>query len=139
MLGIRLIHSGPYSPQGRGKQEGLNRYIRSKAHRRGRGDGIESFEILNDRFIAWAEQVADPHPCRDERDADHPVHGRWTARAAESAVVADAFGWSAVRPVTKTATISLAGRRFQLDPVLVERRVECRYDSTDPAGWPRRW
>src|SRR3989440_11606802 len=27
VLGIRLVHSKPYSPQGRGKQEKLNRYI----------------------------------------------------------------------------------------------------------------
>ena len=28
VLGIRLVHSKPYSPEGRGKQEKLNRYIR---------------------------------------------------------------------------------------------------------------
>ena len=28
VLGIRLVHSQPYSPEGRGKQERLNRYIR---------------------------------------------------------------------------------------------------------------
>jgi putative transposase len=28
VLGIRLVHSRPYSPEGRGKQERLNRYIR---------------------------------------------------------------------------------------------------------------
>src|SRR6266536_2629012 len=28
VLGIRLVHSKPYSPQGRGKQERLNRYVR---------------------------------------------------------------------------------------------------------------
>ncbi|MGZ6956766.1 MAG: FAD-dependent oxidoreductase, partial [Acidimicrobiia bacterium] len=30
-LGIRLVHSKPYSPEGRGKQERLNRYIREAA------------------------------------------------------------------------------------------------------------
>ncbi|MGH9057899.1 MAG: DDE-type integrase/transposase/recombinase, partial [Acidimicrobiales bacterium] len=28
VLGVRLVHSQPYSPEGRGKQERLNRYIR---------------------------------------------------------------------------------------------------------------
>ena len=28
VLGIRLVHSRPYSPEGRGKQERLNRFIR---------------------------------------------------------------------------------------------------------------
>ena len=40
VLGIRLVHSRPYSPEGRGKQERLNRYIREAflveaAHRAG--------------------------------------------------------------------------------------------------------
>jgi putative transposase len=30
VLGIRLIHSRPYRPQGRGKQERLNRFIRDR-------------------------------------------------------------------------------------------------------------
>jgi putative transposase len=37
VLGIRLIHSRPYSPEGRGKQERLNRFIRERFLTRGRG------------------------------------------------------------------------------------------------------
>jgi putative transposase len=57
VLGIRLIHSRPYQPQGRGKQERLGRYIRERFLLEAEAQGISSFQELNDRFMAWAEQV----------------------------------------------------------------------------------
>ena len=58
MLGIALVHSKPYAPQGRGKQERLNSYIRSSFIAEVETRGITSFAELNDLFVAWAEQVA---------------------------------------------------------------------------------
>ncbi|MGH9156679.1 MAG: DDE-type integrase/transposase/recombinase [Acidimicrobiales bacterium] len=132
VLGVRLVHSKPYSPQGRGKQERLNRFIRQRFLAEAEAVGIEDFASLNDRFMAWAEQVCNT---RTHAETNQTPIARFLAggppRAADPAVVADAFRWSAVRLVTKTATVSLAGNRYQVDPVLVGRRVECRYDPTD--------
>ena len=132
VLGIRLVHSQPYSPQGRGKQERLNRYIRQRFLAEAEAMGIADFASLNDRFLAWAEQVCNT---RTHAETNQAPIARFTAggppRAADPAVMADAFRWSAVRLVTKTATVSVAGARYQVDPVLVGRRVECRYDPTD--------
>ena len=58
VLGIRLVHSRPYSPEGRGKQERLNRYIREAFLAEAAHHGIESLDHLNDLFAAWAERVA---------------------------------------------------------------------------------
>src|SRR5258707_1882043 len=58
VLGIRLVHPKPYSPQGRGKQERLNRYVREAFLAEATHQGIESLDQLNDLFFAWAEQVA---------------------------------------------------------------------------------
>ena len=58
VLGIRLVHSKPYSPEGRGKQERLNRYIREAFLAEAVHRGIESLDELNDLFAAWAGQVA---------------------------------------------------------------------------------
>jgi putative transposase len=52
-------------------------------------------------------------------------------RAADPVLLREAFRWSAVRVVAKTATVSLAGNRYQVDPALVGRRVELRYDPED--------
>ncbi|MGH3185495.1 MAG: DDE-type integrase/transposase/recombinase, partial [Streptosporangiaceae bacterium] len=58
VLGVRLVHSQPYSPQGRGKQERANRYIREAFLAEACHQGIESLESLNDLFCAWADHVA---------------------------------------------------------------------------------
>jgi putative transposase len=52
VLGIRLVHSRPYSPEGRGKQERLNRYIREAFLAQATHHGIESLDQLNDLFTA---------------------------------------------------------------------------------------
>jgi Mu transposase, C-terminal len=44
------------------------------------------------------------------------------------------FRWSAFRVVTKTATVSLAGNRYQVDPSPVGRRVELRFDPESLAS-----
>ena len=132
VLGVRLIHSKPYSPQGRGKQERLNRYIRDRFLSEAEARGIASLDELNDAFMAWAEQVCNT---RTHAETDQTPIARFLAggapRAAERSVMADAFRWSALRKVTATATVSLAGNRYTVDPALVGRRVELRYDPED--------
>jgi putative transposase len=48
-------------------------------------------------------------------------------------VLAEAFLWTATRTVTATRSVSLHGNLYDVDPVLVGRRVELRYDPTDLA------
>lgn len=131
VLGIRLIHSKPYSPEGRGKQERVNRYIREAFLAEARHVGIESMEELNDRFTAWAEQVANRrrHAETDQRPIDRYNQG--PRRAADPDRLREAFRWSVVRKVTRTATVPLEGNHYAVDPSLVGRRVELRYDPED--------
>jgi putative transposase len=132
VLGIRLLHSRPYRPQGKGKQERLNRVIRERFLLEAEQAGIASLDELNDRFAAWAEAVCNTRVHAETRQT--PIV-RWLAggppRAADPVLMVEAFRWSAVRVVTKTATVSLAGNRYQVDPSLVGRRVELRYDPED--------
>jgi putative transposase len=132
LLGIRLVHSKPYSPQGRGKQERLNRYIREAFLTEACHHGIESIQELNDRFAAWAEQVANR---RRHAETDEPPIDRFEAggppRQADPARLAEAFRWSVTRKLTRTATFPIEGNSYAVDPVLVGRRVELRYDPED--------
>jgi putative transposase len=52
-------------------------------------------------------------------------------RAADPARLAEAFRWSAQRKVTRTATVSLDGNHYLVDPSLVGRRVELRFAPED--------
>ena len=134
VLGTRLVRSKPYSPQGRGKQERLNRYIREAFLAEACHHGIESLEQLNDLFAAWAEQVANRRVHAGTGQA--PID-RFTAggphRQAPAAVLADAFRWSVTRRVTRVATVPLEGNSYSVDPALTGRRVELRFDPEDMA------
>ncbi len=132
VLGVRLVHSQPYSPQGRGKQERLNRYIREAFLAEAVHHGIESLDQLNDWFAAWAEQVANR---RVHAETGQTPIGRFEAggppRQASPDLLREAFRWSVTRRVTRTATVPLEGNQYAVDPSLVGRRVELRYDPED--------
>lgn len=132
VLGVRLTHSRPYTPQGRGKQERLNRFLRERFLTEAEAVGITSFPELNDRFSAWAEQVCNT---RVHAETGQTPISRFLSqgplRAAEPSLLREAFRWSVQRQVTRTAAVSLAGSRYAVDPALVDRRVELRFDPED--------
>jgi len=132
VLGIRLAHSRPCSPEGRGKQERLNRYIREAFLAEATHQGIESLDQLNDLLAAWAEQVCNR---RVHAETGETPIGRFEKtgphRQADPALLADAFRWPVTRKVTRTATVPLEGNSYAVDPALTGRRVELRYDPED--------
>src|SRR6202021_747640 len=119
-------------PRGRGKQERLNRYIRERFLTEAEAAGIGSFEELNDAFSAWAEQVANTRVHAETKTT--PI-GRFLADGPPAlpgpATVREAFRWSVTRRVTKTATVSLFANRYGVEPFLVGRTVELRFDPED--------
>jgi len=132
VLGVRLVHSKPYSPEGRGKQERLNRYIREAFLSEATHQGISSLEELNDLFFAWAEQVANRRVHAETNEAPIDRFERTGPhRQVDPDQLREAFRWSVTRRVTRTATIPLEGNSYGVDPALVGRRVELRYDPED--------
>lgn len=132
VLGIRLIHSRPYSPEGRGKQERLNRFIRERFLLEAEAQGITSFTELNDQFLAWTEQVCNTRVHAETEQV--PLVRFLTGgppRHVEPALLRDAFRAAVLRRVSRTAAVSLAGQRYAVDPALVDRRVELRFDPDD--------
>lgn len=132
VLGVRLVHSKPYSPEGRGKQERVNRYIRDAFLTEACHVGIASFDELNDRFTAWVAQVANRrrHAETNESPVDRFERGG-PHRQVDAERLREAFRWSVTRKVTRTATVPLEGNNYAVDPTLVGRRVELRYDPED--------
>ena len=132
VLGIRLVHSKPYSPEGRGKQERLNRYIREAFLTEATHRGISSLDELNDLFGAWVELVANQRVHAETKETPITRFERTGPhRGADPATLIEAFRWSITRKVTKTATVPLEGNHYSVDASLVARRVELRYDPED--------
>jgi putative transposase len=137
-LGIRLVHSTPGRPQGRGKIERFFRTVREQflveltgTGQAGRHPVVDLAE-LNRLFVAWVEQV---YHRRVHSETGAAPLTRWSAGGPfplpAPAALAEAFLWEEVRTVTKTATVSLQANTYQVDPALVGRRVELVFDPFD--------
>jgi putative transposase len=140
-LGIKLTHSTPGRPQGRGKIERLFRTVRDQFLVEITGDSdvtgrhlVTDLVELNRLFAAWAETVYHRHP---HSETGQPPLTRWSAGGPISlpapAVLAEAFLWEERRTVTKTATVSLHGNTYQVEAGLVGRKVELVFDPFDLA------
>jgi putative transposase len=139
-LGIRLIHSTPGRPQGRGKIERYFRTVREQflVEITGNPEGdpsrhpITDLGELNALFTAWVETVY--HRQIHSETAAAPL-ARWSAAGPfpipSTDALAEAFLWEEQRTVTKTALVSLQGNTYQVDPLLVGRRVELVFDPFD--------
>jgi transposase InsO family protein len=140
-LGIRLVHSTPHRPQGRGKIERFFRTVNDQflveVHDTtaedftGRGVSPAAALLeLNGLFTAWVETVYHHHV---HSETGQTPLARWTtgwdtagrgpAMPAAGALT-EAFLWSALRTVTKTATVSLHGNTYQVEAALAGRKVE---------------
>jgi putative transposase len=138
VLGVKLVHSTPGRPEGRGKIERFFRTVRDQflveLSTPDSAATVDDLGQLNRLFTAWLEtvyhvrvhSVTGAAPLARWRDGlTHPVPTPTPAQLRE------AFLWSAHRTVTKTATVSLHNNTYQVDPVLVGRKVELVFDPFD--------
>lgn len=153
-LGIRLIHSAPYRPQGRGKIERFFNTVTSQflteittdpdttttatTSTGPAGTAVATLGELNALFTSWVEVVY--HHATHTTTGQTPL-ARWETgwagrqpRRKDPAAIAEAFCWSAMRTVSKAGTISLHANTYQVDPVLAGARIELVYDPFDLAA-----
>jgi transposase InsO family protein len=147
-LGVRLIHSAPGRPQGRGKIERFFRTVRDQflievtdtasedLAAAGVDNGTALLE-LNRLFTAWVETE---YHRRTHTETGQPPLTRWeagwdrlgrTPAMPTADELTEAFLWSEYRVVTKTATVSLHANTYQVDAGLVGRKVELVFSPFD--------
>jgi putative transposase len=143
VLGIKLVHSRPGRPQGRGKVERFFRTVRDQflveitggmADDQRAGTRAADLAELNRLFSAWV-QAAYHRTVHSE--TGQPPLARWAAGIGDPlplpapAQLHEAFLWSERRTVKKTATVSLHGNLYQVDASLVRCTVELVFDPFD--------
>jgi putative transposase len=137
VLGIKLVHSAPGRPQGRGKIERFFRTVREQflvELDEQAAASITGLAELNRLLAAWIDTEYHTRPHSETSKA--PLQ-RWRATLPaplplpSPAQLAEAFLWSERRKVTKTATVSLHGNAYLVDPVLAGRYVELVFDPFD--------
>ena len=132
VLGVQLVHSKPGEAAGRGKIERFFRTVRSQFLVEVDARGVADLDELNRLFTAWVEHVY--HRRVHSETGQAPLERFMAAGIPDvptPALLREAFLWSATRTVTKTATISLAGNRYETDPALVGCKVELVFDPFD--------
>ena len=140
VLGIKLVHSRPRRPQGRGKVERFFRTVRDQflveitSDDRQAGTRAADLAELNRLFSAWV--AVSYHRAVHSETGQAPL-ARWAAGVPDPlplpspAQLHEAFRWSERRTVRKTATVSLHGNLYQVDASLVRRVVELVFDPFD--------
>lgn len=129
VLNIRLIHSRPGRPEGRGKIERAFRTVRQQwlVELEDRPPG--SLAELNGLFQAWVEQVY--HRRVHSETGQAPIE-RFLAAGAPTLPsersLREAFRWSERRTVSRTGTVEMHGNTYEVDPGLAGRRVDLIFD-----------
>jgi len=132
VLGIRLVHSKPGRPQGRGKIERFFATVRIQFLVEVEARGVADLAELNRLFTAWVETVYHRREHSETRQAPIERLGAGAVPLLPTPEqLHEAFLWSENRAVTKTGTVSLHGNVFEVDAALVGCRVEVVFDPFD--------
>ena len=136
-LGIALIHSRPYKPQGRGKVERWFRTVRGQFLTE---VGQMSLDELNTAFELWLSKVY--HQRTHSATGKTPLE-RFTShmeclRAAPENLK-DHFRAIARRTVAKDRTVTLDGYLFEAPVKLIGQRVDLLYHKDNPKTVEVRW
>jgi transposase InsO family protein len=129
-LAIALIHSKPYTPQGRGKIERFFRTVRGQFLPGFKGQTLNE---LNEALDGWISNIY--HQRKHSSTKQSPIE-RFAAnlqclRAAPDNLY-DYFRKVARRKVNKDRTITLNGRLFEGPVALIGKRVELLYHDSQP-------
>ncbi|WP_327586889.1 DDE-type integrase/transposase/recombinase [Nonomuraea sp. NBC_00507] len=148
-LGIKIAHSAPGRPEGRGKIERWFGEVRRQFLVEIAGDGetsgtkVTSLTELNRLFTAWVETAY--HRRIHSETGQTPLQ-RWMAGCADApfptptpAALTEAFKWSERRQVRKTSTVQLFSNFYEVDASLIGRTVELVFDPFDLNMVEVRW
>ena len=142
-LGIALIHARPYQPAGKGK---IERWFRTVARRVAEPPYRRGHHQTSTRSTApcgpGSRASTTNRPIADSmavpRSTNGPSPGTTCATPDPGLDLDDLFLFEAKRRVMKDRTVSLHGRLYEVDAVLVGQTITLRYDPRCAAFAPHR-
>ncbi len=129
-LGIALIHSQPYQPQGRGKIERLFRTVRSQFLSVFSGQGLCELNLALDEWIRLSYHNR-PHGATGQTPLRRFTEQMECIRPAPHNLE-DFFRKQALRRVGRDRTVSLNNRLYEAPVALIGKRVNLLYHEYDP-------
>ena len=134
-LGIQILHTKPYQPQGRAKLERWFGSVRRSFLARVDSDRLESLDHLNRLLFAFVEGKYHVTPHRGI-DGEAPLD-RWVRlsggiRPLPADVDLDEiFLEETTRRITRDGTLRLRGKVFEAGPLHIGRRMTVLFDPFD--------
>jgi putative transposase len=130
-LGIALVHSRPYEPEGRGKVERFFRTVRGQLLST-IPDGL-SLQELNKRLREWIDEYhLREHGSTSEAPLSRYAKHLHCVREAPKDLM-DYFRKRVTRKVDKDRTVSLDGRLYEAPVAMIGLTVTLLYHESDPA------
>jgi transposase InsO family protein len=133
-IGILIIHTPPYQPEGRGKIERFFRSVREQFLASLDPKALLSIEQLNERLWHWLDTVYHRH---DHSSLQTTPLLRWqrdieqVRQLPPSTDMRRLFFHRVDRLVRRDSTFLLRNRFFEAPPPLAGKRIEVRFDPLD--------
>lgn len=131
-LGIRLLFSKPYHPEGKGKIEALNRRIDSFLSEAALMKP-KTLEELNHHLDLWIQNHYHTSPHSSLSGISPGVAFRSDSRPlnfVDIEAITEAFLHTDTREVDKTGCIDFKGKKYDVGLQLIGRKVEVYYDPS---------
>lgn len=134
-MGIRLSHSRPYQPRGRGKIEKLFRTVDQsfvpEAYQLIAAGKLTTLDELNTLFCAWLEVAyhSRPHGATKQAPAERFARQDKPLRRIDPLALREVFLWEEQRTVDKTGCVGLYGNRYEVGDLA--GKVTLRFDPYD--------
>jgi putative transposase len=135
-LGILIVHSPPYQPEGRGKIERWFKTVRDQFLANLDRKQTLTVESLNTRFWAWIENAY--HVAEHSSLKTTPLL-RWQRDIEQIRQIPPAtdvrclFFYRVIRTVRRDSTFLLQNRFYEAPAHLAGQRIEARFDPLDAA------
>jgi len=136
-LGVNLLHSRPYKPQGRGKLEKAFQLVESSFKseavilvKEGR---IRTLEDLNLYFTAWLNKFYNQriHSSTKQKPIAMWESGENELKKLSLNEIYEAFLYEDEKSVSKTGIIRIETNEYEVESFLAGRKVQARYDPYD--------
>jgi transposase InsO family protein len=132
-LGVSLIHSTPYQPEGKGKCERWFRTVRENFMPQLSAVELETFEALNKALHSWIDDYyhltihSTTNMAPLERFVRHLASSRRAPQQME-----EMFRRRQIRKVTKDRIVSLFGKVYETPPGTAGKTLELRFEGESP-------
>lgn len=135
--GIRLSHSRPFRPSGRGKIERFFRFVdtsfKPEAYEQIQKGRITTLEQLNEALTAWIDGFYHrrKHGSTEQTPFERAAASSRQPRRLSPTELTEIFLWEEQRKADKASCIQLSGNSYEVDQELARKTVTCRYDPFD--------